>query len=108
MFTTLLEPEEPPTSINSSACDDARGLSVQESGWWGGTAVVTGVAGAAPSLHVGLMYNGVFAPNAHEHTVRITLTMPDKNQTVTIIDEVRSPLCSPYLVPYLTNYNVCS
>lgn len=88
MFTTLLEPDEPPIETGISACDNARGLSVQDSGWWGGTAVVTAVAGAAPSLHVGLMFNGVFGLNEHDHDVRISVTMSDKNQTVIIYEEI--------------------
>ncbi|KAG7308648.1 hypothetical protein JYU34_005870 [Plutella xylostella] len=86
MFTTLLEPESPPTSSGGGACDDFR-LPGQEDGWWGGTAVVTGAAGAAPSLHLAVLYNGVFAPASRDQSVRLTLTLPEKNQT--IIDETQ-------------------
>lgn len=97
MFTGLLEPEVPPTTFGNAACDDSLGLLPQESGWWGGTAIVTGVAGAAPSLHVALLYNGVTAPTSRDHSVRLTLSLPEKNQT--IIDEVT------YFYKY--NLNVC-
>lgn len=85
MFTTLLEPEHPPASIGNGACDDYRTLG-QEGGWWGGTAIVTGAAGAAPSLHLAIIYNGIFTLSARDQSVRVLLTLPERNQT--IIDEV--------------------
>lgn len=48
--------------------------------------MVTGAAGAAPSLHLALLYNGVFTPASRDQAVRVLLTLPDKNQT--IIDDV--------------------
>lgn len=88
MFTSLLEPEHPPASLSLGSCEEFRQSpeSSKEDGWWGGTAVVTGAAGAAPSLHLAVLYNGVFAPAATDQTVRLTLYVPEKNQT--IIDEV--------------------
>ncbi|XP_061716121.1 dorsal-ventral patterning protein Sog isoform X1 [Cydia pomonella] len=86
MFTSLLEPEQPPSVFENGACDDVR-MPGQEPGWWGGTAVVTGAAGAAPSLHLALIYNGIFPPTGKDHAVRVMLTLPDKNQT--IIDEIQ-------------------
>ncbi|XP_026327487.1 dorsal-ventral patterning protein Sog [Hyposmocoma kahamanoa] len=86
MFTSLLEPEHPPDSFGIGACDDFR-VPGQEEGWWGGTVVVTGAAGAAPSLYLALVYNGIFGPNARDQAVRVLLTLPEKNQT--IIDEVQ-------------------
>lgn len=91
MFTSLLEPEHPPGSFGIGACDDIRKPG-QEEGWWGGTAVVTGAAGAAPSLHLALVYNGIFAPSVRDQAVRVLLTLPEKNQT--IIDEVISLIFS--------------
>ncbi|XP_045516979.1 dorsal-ventral patterning protein Sog [Pieris brassicae] len=85
MFTSLLEPEHAPASIGNGACDDYR-VPGQEEGWWGGTAVVTGAAGAAPSLHLAIVFNGVFKPTSREQTIKVMLTLPEKNQT--IIDEV--------------------
>lgn len=85
MFTTVLEPEYPPASIGNGACEDIRSTS-QEDGWWGGTAIVTGAVGAAPSLHLAVLYNGIFAPASRDQSVRLTLVLPEKNQT--IIDEV--------------------
>ncbi|XP_063825569.1 dorsal-ventral patterning protein Sog [Ostrinia nubilalis] len=81
MFTSLLEPEHPPATIGNGPCDDYRTLG-QDEGWWGGTAVVTGAAGAAPSLHLALLYNGVFTPASRDQAVRVLLTLPDKNQTI--------------------------
>lgn len=81
MFTSLLEPEHPPATTGNGPCDDYRTLG-QDEGWWGGTAVVTGAAGAAPSLHLALLYNGVFTPASRDQTVRVLLTLPDKNQTI--------------------------
>lgn len=89
MFTSLLEPEHPPESFGIGACDDFR-VPGQEEGWWGGTVVVTGVAGAAPSLHLALLYNGIFGPSARDQAVKVLLTLPEKNQT--IIDEVISSI----------------
>lgn len=89
MFTSLLEPEHPPASFGIGACDDIR-VTGQEEGWWGGTVVVTGAAGAAPSLHLALVYNGIFGPNTKDQAVRVLLTLPEKNQT--IIDEVINPI----------------
>lgn len=86
MFTTLLEPDNPPMNYGSGACDDTQSFRGQESGWWGGTAVVTGAAGAAPSLHLAVIYNGVFPVGSRDQTVRFILALPEKNQT--IIDEV--------------------
>ncbi|KAL4715900.1 hypothetical protein ACJJTC_013200 [Scirpophaga incertulas] len=86
MFTSLLEPEHAPLPMYSGPCDDYRTIG-QEEGWWGGTAVVTGIAGAAPSLHVALLYNGIFTPAARDQSVRVTLVLPDKNQT--IIDDIQ-------------------
>ncbi|XP_014367390.2 dorsal-ventral patterning protein Sog [Papilio machaon] len=86
MFTTLLEPEHPPASIGNGACDDYRTLG-QEGGWWGGTAIVTGAAGAAPSLHLAIIYNGIFTLSARDQSVRVLLTLPERNQT--IIDEIQ-------------------
>ncbi|KPI94408.1 Dorsal-ventral patterning protein Sog [Papilio xuthus] len=86
MFTTLLEPENPPASIVNGACDDYRTLG-QEGGWWGGTAIVTGAAGAAPSLHLAIIYNGIFTLSARDQSVRVLLTLPERNQT--IIDEIQ-------------------
>lgn len=58
-----------------------------EDGWWGGTAIITGVAGATPSLYLALVFNGVFPKGAaSSHLVKIVLTLPEKNQT--IIDQV--------------------
>ncbi|XP_059052840.1 dorsal-ventral patterning protein Sog [Achroia grisella] len=94
MFTTLLEPEHLPPPPGNSACEDSfqpgqtsLALTGQQEGW-GGTAVVTGVAGAAPSLHFAIAYNGIFSPTPREkeQAVRVVLTMSDKNQT--IIDEI--------------------
>lgn len=85
MFTSLLEPEHIPKMIGNGPCDDNR-TPGQEEGWWGGTAVVTGAAGAAPSLHLAIIYNGVFMPISKDHSVRVLLTLPERNQT--IIDEV--------------------
>lgn len=90
MFTSLLEPEHPPDSFGIGACDDFRAPG-QEEGWWGGTVVVTGAAGAAPSLHLALVYNGIFGPSTRDQAVRVLLTLPEKNQT--IIDEVISSNC---------------
>ncbi|XP_030040893.1 dorsal-ventral patterning protein Sog isoform X1 [Manduca sexta] len=82
MFTTLLEPEHPPTSFGQGACRDYRAVD-HEDGWWGGTAVITGVAGATPSLYLALMFNGVFPKTAAtSHLVRVVLTLPEKNQTI--------------------------
>ncbi|XP_032516989.2 dorsal-ventral patterning protein Sog isoform X1 [Danaus plexippus] len=86
MFTSLLEPDHVPTSFSSGPCDEFR-VPGKEEGWWGGTAVVTGAAGAAPSLHLAIVYNGVFMPAARDQSVRVLLTLPDRNQT--IIDEVQ-------------------
>ncbi|CAG4956546.1 unnamed protein product [Colias eurytheme] len=86
MFTSLLEPEHAPLSIGNGACDDYR-VPGQEEGWWGGTAVVTGAAGAAPSLHLAIVFNGVFKPGSREQAIRVLLTLPEKNQT--IIDEIQ-------------------
>ncbi|XP_069359482.1 dorsal-ventral patterning protein Sog isoform X1 [Maniola hyperantus] len=86
MFTSLLEPEHAPTVITKGPCDDYR-MPGQEEGWWGGTAVVTGAAGAAPSLHLAIIYNGVFTPALRDQSVRVLLTLPDRNQT--IIDEIQ-------------------
>ncbi|GBP23181.1 Dorsal-ventral patterning protein Sog [Eumeta japonica] len=89
MFTSVLEPERPPAVAGLGACDESRAqLGRVDDGWWGGTGVVTGVAGAAPSLHVALLYNGVFSTNSRDQTVRLTLTLPEKNQT--IIDEMQN------------------
>lgn len=85
MFTSLLEPEHAPPAVTRGPCDDYR-MPGQEEGWWGGTAVVTGAAGAAPSLHLAIIYNGVFTPASRDQSVRVLLTLPEKNQT--IIDEV--------------------
>lgn len=90
MFTTLLEPEHPPTSIGQGACRDYPALEYED-GWWGGTAVITAVAGATPSLYLALVFNGVFPKTAvTSHLVRVILTLPEKNQT--IIDQVYSYL----------------
>lgn len=87
MFTTLLEPEHPPTSFGQGACRDYEAVD-HEDGWWGGTAVITGVAGATPSLYLAIVFNGVFPKNVvTSHLVRIVLTLPEKNQT--IIDQVQ-------------------
>ncbi|XP_050351224.1 dorsal-ventral patterning protein Sog isoform X2 [Nymphalis io] len=86
MFTSLLEPEHIPTTIGNGPCDDYRSPG-QEEGWWGGTAVVTGAAGAAPSLHLAIIYNGVFMPASRDQSVRVLLTLPERNQT--IIDEIQ-------------------
>lgn len=86
MFTTLLEPEHPPPSFGQGACRDY-GAMDHEDGWWGGTAIITGVAGATPSLYLALVFNGVFPKSAStSHLVKIVLTLPEKNQT--IIDQV--------------------
>ncbi|KOB79167.1 Chordin [Operophtera brumata] len=87
MFTTLLEPEHPPPSFGQGACRDY-GAMDHEDGWWGGTAIITGVTGATPGLHLALVFNGVFPKGASaSHLVKIVLTLPDKNQT--IIDQVQ-------------------
>lgn len=80
-----MEPELPPTELGVGACNDL--LRFNDDGWWGGTAVITGAAGAAPSMHLAVMFNGIFSPNARDTSVRISLYMPEKNRT--IIDEVR-------------------
>lgn len=86
MFTTLLEPELPPPSFGQGACRDYE-TNDQEDGWWGGTAIITGVAGATPSLYLALVFNGVFPKTvATSHLVKVVLTLPEKNQT--IIDQV--------------------
>lgn len=86
MFTTLLEPEYHPATVGEGACKDSRSLD-HEDGWWGGTAVITGVAGATPSLYLALIFNGIF-PKAtiSSQLVKVVLTLPEKNQT--IIDQV--------------------
>lgn len=90
MFTTLLEPEHPPTAIGQGACRDYPAIEYED-GWWGGTAVITAVAGATPSLYLALVFNGVFPKTAvTSHLVRVVLTLPEKNQT--IIDQVYSYL----------------
>ncbi|XP_053609140.1 dorsal-ventral patterning protein Sog [Plodia interpunctella] len=92
MFTSLLEPESPIDLSGDSSCNDhyrpgQQDRPGQQEGW-GGTAVVTGVAGAAPSLHIAVAYNGVFPPaQGKEQLVRVLLSLPDKNET--IIDEVQ-------------------
>lgn len=88
MFTTLLEPEHPPATIGQGACVDYPTMEYED-GWWGGTAVITAVAGATPSLYLAIVFNGVFpkTPDAL-HLVRVVLTLPEKNQT--IIDQVYS------------------
>lgn len=97
MFTTLLEPEHPPTSFGQGACRDYRAVD-HEDGWWGGTAVITGVAGATPSLYLAIIFNGVFPKNVvTAHLVRVILTLPEKNQT--IIDQV-----SMYFMSILLNW----
>ncbi|XP_068633387.1 dorsal-ventral patterning protein Sog [Battus philenor] len=93
MFTSLLEPEHPPAIIGNGACDDYRAPG-QEGGWWGGTAIVTGAAGAAPSLHLAIIYNGIFTLAAKDQTVRVLLTLPERNQT--IIDETQKVLKPGY------------
>lgn len=87
MFTTLLEPEHPPTSIGQGACVDFPTMEYED-GWWGGTAVITAVSGATPSLYLAIVFNGVFpkTPSA-SHLVKVILTLPEKNQT--IIDQVQ-------------------
>lgn len=85
MFTSLLEPEHVPIAMGNGPCEDYR-ASGREEGWWGGTAIVTGAAGPAPSLHLAIIYNGVFKPSSYDQSVRVILTLPEKNQT--IIDEV--------------------
>ncbi|XP_050680807.1 dorsal-ventral patterning protein Sog [Leptidea sinapis] len=86
MFTSLLEPDHVPASIGNGACDDYR-VPGEEEGWWGGTAVVTGAAGAAPSLHLAIVFNGIFKPASRDQAIRVLLTLPEKNQT--IIDEIQ-------------------
>ncbi|XP_041978998.1 dorsal-ventral patterning protein Sog isoform X2 [Aricia agestis] len=81
MFTSLLEPEHAPATISSSACDNYR-VPGQEEGWWGGTAIVTGAAGAAPSIHLAVIYNGVFSAASREQSVKVLLTLPERNQTI--------------------------
>lgn len=86
MFTSLLEPENPPTTFSQATCRGSKDLDHEE-GWWGGTAVITSVAGAAPSLYMAIVFNGIFPKTVNtSDLVRVILTLPDKNQT--IIDQV--------------------
>lgn len=87
MFTSLLEPENPPTTFSQATCRGSKDLDHEE-GWWGGTAVITSVAGAAPSLYMAIVFNGIFPKTVNtSDLVRVILTLPDKNQT--IIDQVQ-------------------
>lgn len=95
MFTSLLEPEHPPSTIGNAPCEDYR-TPGREEGWWGGTAIVTGAAGPAPSLHLAIIYNGVFKPSSWDQSVRVVLTLPERNQT--IIDEVsNAKICEIFI-----------
>lgn len=103
MFTSIMEPELPPTDLGVGACNDRHRFN--DDGWWGGTAVITGAAGAAPSLHLAVMFNGIFSPAARDQSVRIELSMPEKNRT--IIDEVRLRLSLVNLFNYLLHNILC-
>lgn len=69
LFSSLLEPA--PTS-NSLLMEGA-----------GGTAIVSTSTVVSPSIHIAIVFNGIFMPDeTHEVPVEVTLSLEEKNQTI--------------------------
>lgn len=76
------------TELFSSLLEPAYGTDSNLMAGAGGTAVVSTFSAQTPSIHIAIVYNGIFAPDEHfDVPVNITLSLEEKQQI--IIEEVR-------------------
>lgn len=74
LFSSLLEPAPSSNSLLMAGA--------------GGTAIVSTSTVVSPSIHVAIIFNGIFMPDeTHEVPVEVTLSLEEKNQV--ILKEVR-------------------